>query len=716
MANRKIRSRESQGSLFEEDFLLRTLGDHVHVPDVALTELVANAWDAGAFNVALTIPADIGGTLTIADDGCGLTRDEFFERRMTLAYNRQKHQGSDAEAPTEHPGLRRRAYGRNGQGRHSLLCFGDTYQVVTWRDGKSNTFSVRSTQGAEALHADLVASERKPGHGTALSVAVQRKLPNADEVQQVLSSRFLYDPNFVLTVNGESLQLVDLAALADRRVVTVSGPENGGTVTLEVFSIEGEARRNKRQSGVAFWVGGRLVGEPGWIVAGVPLIDGRTKLGRRFTFVVKSDDLFEVIESDWSAFKRTPLVNEVMKAVEQAVREVLSTVMTSHVQETATEALAGFRDQLADLSIGNQVEVVEVVESVARENPLMPAPAIASFAATVISTKRASMAHSLIQKIMQLPEGDQEGLNRLLDEWTVRDALTVLDEIGKRIRVVEMLEKLVDDSQVDEVHVIHPLVTEARWLFGPEYESPLFASNVSLRNAITKVFGQQMAAGAFENARRRIDLVFLRDSTLSAVATEDVDERTKLATLRSVLLIELKKGGARIGRAEMSQAEGYVEDIIHCGLLDGTPHVTAFVVGRELNEHYDRSEDRWRARAGACDGDHFRAAHQNGKRQTVSHSGQRPGTVSKFGGGAARRNHGSTWAAQLLRRCSVEGCIVARLAPSGRGRDIIVSASPSRPQVLLHFPDEDTRRRLEQRRPGHGEWAVQVTPGSTIET
>ena len=33
------------GSLFEEDYLLRTLGRIAHDPDVALTELVANAWD-----------------------------------------------------------------------------------------------------------------------------------------------------------------------------------------------------------------------------------------------------------------------------------------------------------------------------------------------------------------------------------------------------------------------------------------------------------------------------------------------------------------------------------------------------------------------------------------------------------------------------------------------------------------------------------------------
>jgi hypothetical protein len=32
--------------LFEEDHLLRKLGQVAHVPQVALTERVANAWDA----------------------------------------------------------------------------------------------------------------------------------------------------------------------------------------------------------------------------------------------------------------------------------------------------------------------------------------------------------------------------------------------------------------------------------------------------------------------------------------------------------------------------------------------------------------------------------------------------------------------------------------------------------------------------------------------
>jgi hypothetical protein len=34
-----------QNSLFEDDYLLRELGQVAHVPQVALTELVANAWN-----------------------------------------------------------------------------------------------------------------------------------------------------------------------------------------------------------------------------------------------------------------------------------------------------------------------------------------------------------------------------------------------------------------------------------------------------------------------------------------------------------------------------------------------------------------------------------------------------------------------------------------------------------------------------------------------
>lgn len=102
-----------QGSLFEEDYLVRTLGALVHSPEIALTELVANAWDAGASKVDISIPHDYNLKLTVEDNGTGLTKDQFEQRWMRLGYNRIKHQGKNVIFPPKVQG-KRLAYGRTG--------------------------------------------------------------------------------------------------------------------------------------------------------------------------------------------------------------------------------------------------------------------------------------------------------------------------------------------------------------------------------------------------------------------------------------------------------------------------------------------------------------------------------------------------------------------------------------------------------------------------
>jgi hypothetical protein len=97
---------------------VRTLGALAHDPDIALTELVANAWDAGATEVKIFIPEDYDQKLITEDNGTGLTKDEFHYSWMRLGYNRLKHQGKQVVFPRGVQG-KRFAYGRNG--RHILL-------------------------------------------------------------------------------------------------------------------------------------------------------------------------------------------------------------------------------------------------------------------------------------------------------------------------------------------------------------------------------------------------------------------------------------------------------------------------------------------------------------------------------------------------------------------------------------------------------------------
>src|SRR5271166_1576058 len=142
MGKKRAASSPLQGCLFEEDFLLRTLGPIVRYAEVALTELVANAWDAGASEVRITIPEKYHKPLIIEDDGAGMTPSQFHEKWMTLGYDRVRHQGTSAEFPAERADWKRPAYGRNGVGRHGMLCFASNYEVRSRRDGTEATFSV----------------------------------------------------------------------------------------------------------------------------------------------------------------------------------------------------------------------------------------------------------------------------------------------------------------------------------------------------------------------------------------------------------------------------------------------------------------------------------------------------------------------------------------------------------------------------------------------
>jgi len=197
------------GSLFEVDYLVRTLGRIAHDPEIALTELVANAWDAGASLVDLTIPSVAKGILVVKDDGHGMTTQQFRDRWMTLGYDRISHQGQIVEFPSERKDWRRKAYGRNGVGRHGLLCFADAYSVETWRDGKGAGFEIGTHSRVNPFKIEKETSFLRGEHGTALSVVVERHLPDADKVREILSARFLHDPQFVVRVNGQSVSLAE---------------------------------------------------------------------------------------------------------------------------------------------------------------------------------------------------------------------------------------------------------------------------------------------------------------------------------------------------------------------------------------------------------------------------------------------------------------------------------------------------------------------------
>ncbi|TXH48999.1 MAG: ATP-binding protein [Burkholderiaceae bacterium] len=572
-----------QNSLFEDDYLLRELGQVAHVPQVALTELVANAWDAGAMRVDLILPGEVEGTLTVTDNGHGMTPAQFKKRWMTLRYDRLKHQGPDVEFPaglTAQSARPRRAYGRNGVGRHGLLCFADTYEVQTWRDGVLATFVVGTESGPSPFVLRSEALGHREGSGTQLSVRVMRKLPDANEILTVLAARFVHDPEFEIRVNGVQRSFSEIEGRVSEEVLDIGAGRRATVIVIDSTRLN----HSSVHQGIAFWVQRRLVGSPSWSIGQIASFDGRTRFARRYKVIVDTEGFEPGVDvaEDWTAFRATDAVRDLYRATAEHIGKVAQDLATEIVDAASEDALVQNRTELASLGQGARLEVAEFTKVVAQAHPTISPEFLATAVKAVIHLEKTKSGAALLQKLSSLPPDDITGLDRLLTEWTVKDALRVLDEIDSRIGVIETIRRLADDPHTDELHTLHPLILRSRWLFGPEFESQEYCSNVTLQTVARELFKSTEAQ--FINERHRPDIVVLPEKTtwqMTGIESFDPVD-TALTRMQHVLVIELKKGGFELTRKEINQADGYVQDIAKSGAISGSPFVCAWVVGQKV--------------------------------------------------------------------------------------------------------------------------------------
>jgi len=515
-----------QGSIFEDDYLIKSLGNIIRDPEYALTELVANAWDSGATKVSIEIPNQAGGIIKVSDNSSGMTDEEFKMRWMKLGYNRIKHQGKNVEFPPGREDVsRRHAYGRNGVGRHGMFCFADKYSVKITKDGETSMYDLELSSGA---HPFIITSESfhpGEGSGTIVEALVTRNMPESDAIRETISARFIHDPCFIISVNGAALSLSLHPGVDDP--VKLNIPDCG---EIEIVLVDTQkSARTKQKQGFAYWVQNRLLGEVGWNLGNHTPIDARTQFGRRFTILVRCDCMEAEIEPDWSGFKKGLKRELIFKALNNFVLTKYQEFSKKKVDETKRKAFEDNISSIRPLSGAARAEVASFVETVVERDPTIKPESLSAAVQVIINLHQSKSGQRLLEKLSTLSADDVDALDRLLSEWSARDALTVLEEIDCRIAVIRAIEILAEKRETDELHTLHPLVTEARWLFGPEFETNEYASNLSLKNAINSVFKVQSKIDDYPNWRKRPDLLMLADSTVSAVALEEYDSRSELA-------------------------------------------------------------------------------------------------------------------------------------------------------------------------------------------
>lgn len=184
---------------YDERFLSEYLGSVKENPSIAIIEIIANSWDAGAEHVSVSWPevGDENGRIVIEDDGCGMTREEFEARWPTASYNRSKTQSPKVRLSD---GNERTVFGSNGVGRFGMFCFSDEYSVETWKGGEFNEYVVTT---GKPYTIEWMAGGPRDGNGTRIE-CVRRGLSDfisQDNLMDLVRKKFYGRVKFAVSVN-----------------------------------------------------------------------------------------------------------------------------------------------------------------------------------------------------------------------------------------------------------------------------------------------------------------------------------------------------------------------------------------------------------------------------------------------------------------------------------------------------------------------------------
>lgn len=567
-----------QSCLFDPNFLEKFVGKSIlYDPKIAIVELVANAWDAGAKQVNIIWPSNANEQyFSIEDDGEGLTKEEFFSRWRTLAYNRISNQGETVLVNDK----KRTVFGKNGVGRFAGFCFGDPYFVCSTKQGKTIEFEVRRGTGETPF---TLLENQNPIHkdesGTRVFVRSNSYLHISEEnIRSEIGMRFLTDPSFTCFVNGVKVGFSDIPEnnIANE-IITL---ESGEVINIKIIDTV-DSDKTTKQHGIAWHVNGRLVGEANWKDYGFDeIIDGRSAEAKRHTIIVSADFLAKSnsVKHDWTGFNYT---NE-FKITRDKVFEFVKAHILGQTKQKREKALENIKNvhqkTLSELTPLRVERWQNFVEQVQEECLSISERDLIKLAGVLVKMEQADTKYSLVSKLHELNSNQIDNLHNILAEWSLDLAKEVLDELQLRLRLLDELRERVLDTNTREVQDLQPLFHQGLWIFGPEYETIEFTSNEGMTKVIQKLFKVEDSG-----SRNRPDFAILPDSTVGSYSYPTYDIDGGEIGVDRLVIVELKRPGVPISTEEKAQCWRYVTELMKKGLINRETKVTCFVLGNEVD-------------------------------------------------------------------------------------------------------------------------------------
>ena len=248
-------------------------------------ELVANAWDANATEVRITMPEtpiDDRSEIVIEDNGIGMSDSDLREKYLIVGRDRRESEGTD-ETPAPR---RRRIMGRKGIGKFSAFGIARELEIESVSNGAASRFAMdydKMLAEASRRHAEFPPLEPTGSVVQGTSITLRRiskyrtRRISLQLLRRGLARRFAVigaQHEFQVTINGSpiSVEERDLQRLLARDTNGNAylwqfdgeeiAPETGWTVSGWIGAVDRTTDEDGADRGVSIMARGKLVQEP----------------------------------------------------------------------------------------------------------------------------------------------------------------------------------------------------------------------------------------------------------------------------------------------------------------------------------------------------------------------------------------------------------------------------------------------------------------------
>lgn len=550
---------------FKIDTRLATLlSENYRSSELALKELVDNAWDADADNVSIFLPEPMsGGIITISDDGSGMTEAELTVEYLNIASNRRTRRGELTAVK------KRKVKGRKGIGKFAGFMAANCMELETWARGIRSEFYLDkkaleshahlSEMPLDVLAVDDITLEK----GTKITLSglhTHIAYPNPERLRQLLIQEYGREHDFNIFINGKALDIDDIQG-----VFTEVEPEVSGVGVAHLRFTVSDQKTGLRKPGITLRVQGRSIGEPSYF--GLDQRDDfPPKLLKKIYGEVEVDGLADSTTADWGAIVENSegyqeLENIIQPILLEKVKEVYRQEM--HLAQARLKRETQQRIQeLPELKREYATKAIQkILDRFFQESPEKAEPIIN----VLLDAIERSDYRTVLEHINDAKHSEVAVFAEALDEFGLLEMSRMIEQTNNRLKFLDYLEELCGSPNTMEKDV-HKAIERNLWVLGQTYS--LFSSNITLRRQIEDYLNQTYIG---DRADKRPDLMLSQNF------------------YNEYLLIEFKKPSHNLRFSDYQQATQYRNDYRQNTMRE---KIEVWLIGGRRHEELLHVQDR----------------------------------------------------------------------------------------------------------------------------